>query len=81
MKYIDNYSGEIVSEEKVYELATEFMQWGDIAEYVDNYGLVISMLQELQRLGSPLFESIWENALEDYIDDNFKEFEEEEDDE
>lgn len=81
MNYIDNYSGEIVSEEMVYEIATQSMEWDDIAEYVDNYGLVISILQELQRLGSPLFKSIWTNALEDYIDDNFEEVEEEEDDE
>lgn len=76
MKYIDNYSGEVVSEEMVYEMATQSMEWSDIAEYADNYGLVISMLQELQRLGSPLFESIWERALEIYIENNFEEVEE-----
>ena len=79
MNYVDNYSGEIVSEEMVYEIATQSMEWDDIAEYVDNYGLVISILQELQRLGSPLFENIWTSALEDYIDDNFEEVEEEDD--
>lgn len=79
MNYIDNYSGEIVSEEMVYEMATQSMEWSDIADYVDNYGLVISILQELQRLGSPLFEDIWERALENYIDNNFEEVEEEDD--
>lgn len=76
MKYVDNYSGEVVSEEMVYEMATQSMEWSDIAEYASDYGMVISMLQELQRLDSPLFESIWERALEEYIENNFEEIEE-----
>lgn len=79
MKYIDNYSGEIVSEEMVYEMANQSIEWSDLADYVEASRITISILQELQRLGSPLLESIRKRVIEDYIENNFEEVEEEDD--
>lgn len=76
MKYIDNYSGEVISEDMIYEVANQSIEWSDLADYVEASRITISILQELQRLDSPLFESIWERVMEDYIENNFEEVEE-----
>lgn len=82
MKYIDNHTGEVISEERAYELASEDIDWSDLAERMDTYFSPISILQELQRLESHLFDSIMELTIEDYIDSRFEEvYDEEEDDE
>lgn len=82
MKYGYRCTGEVVSEEEMYEIACQNIEWSDIANnYEGDFAILISMLQELHRLGSPLFERIWERALESYIEEFFEEVEVEEDDE
>lgn len=76
MKYIDNYSGEVISEDMIYEVASQSIEWSDLADYVEASGITISILQELLRLDSPLFESIHQRVMEDYIENNFEEVEE-----
>ena len=82
MKYGYRCTGEVVSEEEMYEIAYQNIELDDIAnDYVDDFHVLISILQELQRLDSPLFDEFLERAVESYIEEFFEEVEDEEDDE
>ena len=73
-KWVNQNDGsEFETEEQAREVAAENVTWTDITSRLGYNISYEAVVQELQRLGSPLFDKLFEEATEEIFHDYFYE--------
>ena len=79
MKYECEFDPDVVlDEDEVYDHVAAYFDYGDIAERIGIEVTKVEIVKELARLESPLFYTLYDAAVTEYIEDFYHEIEDEE---